>query len=125
MRKVVEGIVTSRFGMRVHPVTKVSRMHYGVDVSAPAGTPIFCPMAGQVIICGCSPSEGNFVHVRCGGLMFVFMHLSSFAVCQSQMVGKGQQIGTVGKTGLATGNHLHFEVHINGVPVNPEGYINF
>jgi len=123
--KVVEGKLTSGFGVRVHPVTKAPRMHKGVDISAPVGTPVYCPEAGQVVARGFSPLEGNFVRVLSGGRTFVFMHLSAFSVTQSQMVSRGQQIGAVGATGLVTGGHLHFEVHVNGIAVDPAGYVNF
>jgi murein DD-endopeptidase MepM/ murein hydrolase activator NlpD len=123
--KVTEGRITSRFGMRVHSITKVQQMHNGVDIAAPEGTPVYCPDAGQVVVCGFSPSAGNMVHVRCGGLTFIFMHLHGFSVNQSQMVSKGQRIGSVGNTGMSTGAHLHFEVRVNGIAVNPELYIEF
>ena len=123
--KVVEGIITSPFGMRVHPIEKTKKMHSGVDVSAPIGTPVYCPEAGQVVVRGMSPSAGNFLHIQCGALTFIFMHLSAFSVSQAQMVVKGQKVGLVGMTGIATGPHLHFEVRVNGIAVNPEIYINF
>jgi len=123
--KVVEGIITSPFGKRMHPIEKVEKMHNGVDIGAPIGTPVYCPEAGQVVVRGMSPSAGNFVHVQSGALTFIFMHLSAFSVVQSQHIAKGQQIGLVGKTGMATGPHLHFEVRVNGIAVNPEIYINF
>ena len=123
--KVTQGIITSKFGMRTHPATGVRRMHNGVDISAPEGTPVFCPAGGLVAGCGMNPTMGNYIQIQTGKMTYVFMHLSSINVVRGQYVLKGQLIGAVGKTGLATGSHLHFEVHINNIPVNPEPYINF
>ena len=123
--KVTEGIVTSRFGMRVHPVTKVRKMHNGIDIAAPIGTPVYCPDNGRVSLIGLSLSAGNFIHINCGELTFIFMHLSMQLVRKGEMVKKGQQIGLVGNTGVSTAPHLHFEVRKNNTPIDPETYIEF
>jgi len=123
--RVTTGTITSRFGMRMHPIDKVMKMHRGVDISAPIGTPVYCPRDGQVVAAGFSKSEGNYVRVRSGELIFVFMHLSAYSVATGHKVRKRQQIGKVGNTGHTTAPHLHFEVHRNLVPVNPEPYIEF
>ena len=125
MGEVTKGRITSKFGKRIHPLTNVQQWHYGVDIAAAIGTPVYCPEAGQVVARGMSPSAGNYVHVQCGATTFIFMHLSAFSVVQSQLVAKGQQIGAVGNTGMSTGAHLHFEVRVNNIAVNPEPYINF
>ena len=123
--KVVEGTITSRFGMRMHPTLHVLRMHNGVDVSAKVGTPVYCPRAGIVLTAENNKTAGNYVRITSGTLTFVFMHLSSFSVSAGQRVIAGQQIGKVGATGTVTAPHLHFEVHLNNNPINPESYLNF
>jgi len=123
--RVVQGIITSVFGMRMHPILKVLKMHNGVDISAPTGTPVYCPADGRVVSAGFTESGGDHVHVQSGTLTFVFMHLSARSVTQSQIIAKGQQIGLVGSTGMSTAPHLHFEVRLNHTPINPMQYIEF
>jgi len=111
--------------MRMHPIDKVLKMHKGVDISAPVGAPVYSPCIGSAVAVGYSVSEGNYVRIQSGCLTFVFMHLSAYSVLMGQKIKKGQRVGSVGKTGYTTAPHLHFEVHLNGVPVNPEPYIEF
>lgn len=123
--KVIEGKIGSGFGMRLHPIDKVMKMHNGVDIGAPVGTPVYCPADGQVIVNGMSPSAGNHLHIQSGVMTFVFMHLSRQLVGQAQCVKKGQQIALSGNTGKSTGPHLHYEVRINSVAVDPMPYVEF
>lgn len=98
--------------------------HKGNDYAAPAGTPTYAAAAGTVVIAGYSSSAGNWVVINHGdGLVTKYMHHSSLCVYAGQTVEKGQQIGAVGSTGQSTGAHLHFQVELNGVPVNPDLYL--
>lgn len=98
--------------------------HRGNDYAAPTGTPTYAAAAGTVVIAGYSSSAGNWVVINHGnGLVTKYMHHSSLCVYAGQTVAKGQQIGAVGSTGQSTGPHLHFQVELNGVPVNPDLYL--
>lgn len=97
--------------------------HKGNDYAAPTGTPTYAAAAGTVITAGWSNSAGNWVVISHGnGLVTKYMHHSSICVSAGQKVAKGQQIGYVGSTGNSTGAHLHFQVELNGVAVNPNNY---
>ena len=112
----VGGVVTSGFGWRW------GRMHEGIDISAPCGTPIRAVAAGTVIFSGWMGGYGNLVVVDHGnGLATAYAHQS--AIYASGGVGQGQTIGAVGTTGSSTGCHLHFEVRVNGGAVDPMGYL--
>ena len=114
----VIGPVTSPFGMRW------GRMHEGIDIAAPTGTAIRAAAGGSVIYAGWLGGYGNLVVIDHGnGLATAYGHQSSVAVATGQAVSQGQTIGYVGSTGHSTGPHLHFEVRVNGVPVDPLGYL--
>lgn len=118
--------LTSAFGYRMHPIDLVPHSHTGIDVSAAGGTPIYAAKGGQVIMSeygsGVNWSYGNFVVIDHGdGTTTLYAHMSSRAVSEGQLVTQGQTIGYVGNTGNSKGNHLHFEVRVNGQRVDPEG----
>jgi murein DD-endopeptidase MepM/ murein hydrolase activator NlpD len=114
----VSGPVTSSFGWRW------GRAHQGIDIGAGTGTPIYAAAGGKVIYCGWESGYGNLVVIDNGGsLATAYGHQSAIAVTCGQQVGQGQVIGYVGCTGHCTGPHLHFEVRINGDPVDPLGYL--
>jgi len=118
------GRIISGFGNRRHPILGYVRPHTGVDMAAPNGTPIFAADGGQVLQASYSGGYGNSVLIyHGGGFATFYAHLSGFAVGPGQMVKRGQVIGYVGATGLATGPHLHFEVRINGIAQNPLSYL--
>jgi murein DD-endopeptidase MepM/ murein hydrolase activator NlpD len=120
----VAGRLVSGFGNRLHPILGYVRPHTGVDLAAPNGTPIVAADGGQVLQASYSGGYGNSVLIYHGGGFATFYgHMSGFAVGEGQMVKRGQVIGYVGATGLATGPHLHFEVRINGIAQNPLGYL--
>ena len=107
--------VSSRFGYRNHPVTGRYKLHTGVDISAPNGTPIYAAQSGAVIIAGYSSAWGNYVVINHGnGITTLYAHMSKILTTKGATVSAGQQIGKVGSTGYSTGNHLHFEVRQNG-----------
>ena len=119
-------VVTSGYGMRRHPILHRRRMHNGIDLSAPYGTPIFASGAGRVIFTGWKNGYGNVVMIDHGkGLATLYAHLSSIFVSVGQDLAEGQPLGKVGSTGWSTGNHLHFEVRKNGRATNPTGWVNF
>jgi murein DD-endopeptidase MepM/ murein hydrolase activator NlpD len=114
----VSGPVTSPFGMRW------GRMHTGIDIGVPYGTPIRAAASGQVIYAGWMDGYGNLVFIDHGrGISTGYAHQSSIAVSNGQAVTQGQVIGYVGCTGHCFGPHLHFEVRVNGTPVDPLGYL--
>jgi len=115
--------ITSHFGMRMHPTLKVYKMHTGIDISAPKGTEIVAANAGTVIKAAYSSAYGNYVVINHGGgQATLYAHMSKILVSADQYVDKGETIGKVGSTGYSTGNHLHFEIIINGEQKNPEDY---
>ena len=117
---VAAGRVTSRFGMRMHPLLGFMRMHKGVDIGAPHGTPIYAAMDGIVASAGRNAGYGNFVKLaHASGLASGYGHLSRIAVRAGTRVRVGQVIGYVGSTGMSTGPHLHWEVWRNGASINP------
>jgi murein DD-endopeptidase MepM/ murein hydrolase activator NlpD len=114
----VSGPVTSSFGWRW------GRMHEGIDIGVGSGTPIHAAAAGTVIYCGWESGYGNLTVIDHGGnLATAYGHQSSISVACGQQVAQGQVIGAVGSTGHSTGPHLHFEVRVNGAPVDPLGYL--
>jgi murein DD-endopeptidase MepM/ murein hydrolase activator NlpD len=114
----VSGSVTSAFGMRW------GRMHQGIDVAAPSGTPIVASAAGVVISAGWMGGYGNLVVIdHGGGLATAYAHMSGFAVGGGQSVAQGEVIGYVGCTGTCYGPHVHFEVRVNGAAADPLGYL--
>ncbi len=114
----VSGPVTSAYGMRW------GRMHEGIDIAAPMGAPVRAAAGGQVIYAGWMGGYGNLVVVdHGGGLATAYAHLSSISVSTGQAVGQGEVVGTVGSTGHSFGPHLHFEVRVGGVAVDPLGYL--
>lgn len=120
MTRPVAGGVISPFGPRG------GRMHEGVDLAAAEGTPIHAALAGEATAVGYAGTAGNRIRLRhSSSLETVYMHLSRFAVHAGQRVDQGQIIGYVGRTGNASGPHLHFEVRVNGRPVDPlKGWIS-
>jgi len=117
------GRVESGFGMRVHPSTRVRRLHAGVDIGAPTGTPIVAAAAGVVRFAGVSGGYGNLVELdHGGGSETRYAHASALLVRTGQRVERGQLIARVGSTGLSTGPHLHFEVRVGGQPVDPVAF---
>lgn len=118
------GFVSSTFGYRVSPFTSVKRMHEGLDVAAPKGTDVVAPADGVVTFAGVKGAYGNIVVLDHGyGLVTRYGHLSKVLVEPGQQVKRGSSIAKVGNTGRSTGDHLHYEVRIDGVPVNPTRYI--
>jgi murein DD-endopeptidase MepM/ murein hydrolase activator NlpD len=123
MHPVLEGRVTSDFGMRVHPILKRYRHHPGVDFAAKMGTPIYAAADGIVRFAGYNGGYGKCVSLdHLYGFETKYGHMQQILVRQGQRVKRGDRIGLVGKTGLATAPHLHFEVHFKGQEVNPEQY---
>ena len=120
----VTGSISSTFSMRVDPILHAYRMHTGLDIAAQRGTPVKAADGGQVIQAGYDSGYGNSILVyHGGGLATWYAHLQGFNCSIGQSVVKGQVIGFVGSTGMATGPHLHFEVRINGAPQNPMQYL--
>ena len=118
------GSIGSGFGWRTHPIFGTQRFHAGVDIGGACGQPIWAGEDGTVISAGYSGGYGNLTVIDHGdGLATAYAHQSSFGVSSGQSVSRGQTIGYVGTTGWSTGCHLHFEVRVNGSPVDPVPYL--
>lgn len=116
--------VSSEFGYRDAPLAGASTNHKGIDLAAPTGTPIYAAQSGTVTSAGYSGNAGNMIVINHGnGMQTYYMHCSKIYVSAGTKVSKGQNIGAVGSTGNSTGPHLHFQVMLNGVPVNPRNYL--
>lgn len=116
--------ISSDYGMRIHPVYGVEMFHSGVDMAAPAGSPILAAYDGKVVSAGYSSSMGNYVLIDHGDEVYtIYMHASELYVSDGQIVIRGEKIAAVGTTGTSTGNHLHFGVREGGNYVNPWSYL--
>jgi len=122
MRTPVDGArVSSTFGMRVHPIEGFMKMHKGTDFAAPIGTPIYAAGSGVIEFAAMKGPNGNFVKLLHDNKWeTLYLHLNRFApgIVPGSRVVQGQQIGEIGTTGHSTGPHLHYEVHIDNVPVD-------
>lgn len=119
-----QGYISSPFGYRIHPIYGVNRFHTGIDIAAPTGRSIAAADSGEVVFAGYWGGYGKATIIDHGkGYSTVYAHQSRILVGKGQVVSKGEIIGSVGSTGWSTGPHLHFEVRINGKPVNPLGYL--
>lgn len=119
------GVVTSEFGLRSHPIRGTTRMHEGIDIGAPMGTPIRAAAAGEVIEARPSNGYGYIVVIYHGNgwsTLYAHMYAQTVKVSKGDTVSKGQVIAEVGSNGWSTGPHLHFELHQNGSPVDPMPY---
>ena len=120
----VEGQITGSFGERIDPFNGEGAFHSGVDISAGIGCPVIAPADGIVTFADFLGGYGRAINVDHGhGISTRYGHLSSFAVTAGQYIHRGDTIGYVGASGRATGPHLHYEVRINDVPVNPYKYL--
>ena len=119
------GQLTSAYGMRVHPVLGRRKRHKGIDLAAPTGTPVYATADGAIARADRSRTYGLVIYIDHGAdLETRYAHLSKLLVADGQDVKKGDLIGYVGSTGRSTGPHLHYEVRVEGVAVNPIPYMN-
>lgn len=115
--------ISSGFSMRIHPIYMINKFHYGMDFVAPVGTPVYATADGVIDMAGNYLNYGNYIRIdHSYDYKTAYGHLSSIGVRKGQKVVRGQIIGTVGSTGISTGNHLHYEVLYKNKPVNPINY---
>jgi len=118
------GYQSSSYGYRPDPVTGKRTMHWGLDISTNPGNPVWATADGRVISCKYDKISGNTIKIaHMGGVTTVYCHLSKYKVKAGQKVKRGKVVGLIGKTGKATGPHLHYEVRVNGVKKNPYYWI--
>lgn len=124
------GRITSPFGYRIHPITHTRRLHTGIDIGVPTGTPIHAAADGKVITSQYNKSYGYYVAIDHGilsdgktHLTTLYAHNSKLVAPVGKMVKKGDVVAYSGSTGDSTGPHCHFEVRVNGVPQNPMGWL--
>ena len=116
--------VSDDYGWRTHPILGVQQFHNGVDLAAPAGSPIVCAYDGEVVAASYSSTMGNYVMVNHGDDLYtIYMHASAVYVSTGDKVIRGEKIAAVGSTGRSTGNHLHFSVRQSGDYVSPWKYL--
>ena len=119
-----KGWITSFFGPRMSPYSHRMKMHEGLDFGARPGTPIYAPADGVVIYSGTKPGFGNTLSIDHGyGLETIYAHAKSLNVKKGEQVTRGHLVALVGNTGYSTGPHLHYEIRVNGIPVDPLYYI--
>ena len=124
--KPAQGWYTSRFGFRLDPFTGRTEYHSGIDIAATPGTPVYAPADGVISYIGYEPGYGRIVSIDHGyGVLTRYGHNSRVYVEMGQRITRGEVIAAVGSTGRSSGPHLHYEVRVEGVPVNPMNYILF
>ena len=120
----VRGFLSSGFGIRNSPFTDTKVFHHGLDIIARPGAPVSAASGGRVVRSGYESLFGNIVVLDHGyGYRTLYAHLAERRVAMNDFVQKGDPVGTVGATGRTTGPHLHYEVHVNGLPVNPSRFL--
>ncbi|HAA14108.1 MAG TPA: hypothetical protein DCE41_21400 [Cytophagales bacterium] len=118
--------IASGYGWRMHPIYKIKKHHAGVDFKAPTGTPIYATGDGRVVTAlNSDKGHGNHIKIQhTEEYTTMYSHMESMVVEEGDWVKKGQQIGTVGSTGMSTAPHLHYEVHVNGQHVDPVTFLD-
>jgi murein DD-endopeptidase MepM/ murein hydrolase activator NlpD len=125
-RPLQKGRMSSGFGSRLHPILNRRIYHTGIDIAAPKGTPIYCSKAGKVSYSGWKTGYGYIIIIEHPNqFQTTYAHCSKLNVKVGQAVNVGQIIGLVGRTGVATGSHLHFEIRKNGKPLNPAKFVRY
>jgi len=120
----VDGWITSGFGYRVSPFTNKKEFHKGIDIAAANGTPIVATAGGTITSTASKGTLGKVMTIDHGhGMVTRFAHVSKFLKSAGASVKRGDPIALVGNTGRSTGPHVHYEVHLNGIPVNPKKYL--
>ena len=120
----VQGLMSSEFGVRRFINNEPRNRHSGMDIAAPEGTEVITPLIGEVIISSNFFYKGNVIYVNHGaGLVSSYSHLSKLEVKKGDKIKTGDIIGLVGQTGRVTGPHLHWEIYLMGVPINPEVFL--
>ena len=116
--------ISDNYGMRMHPTLHVEKMHNGIDLAAPSGSPVLAAYNGTVVAADYNSTMGNYIMINHGGGLYtIYMHCSALYVSKGQDVTSGTKIGAVGSTGRSTGPHLHFGVRLNGNYVSPWNYL--
>ena len=123
--KPLDGIVTSNFGKRESSNKNVTSNHTGIDIFGIAGTPIKSSISGTVVQVSNEGDYGNHIKICKNNITTLYAHCESIFVTEGQEIIQGQEIASVGSTGNSTGPHLHFEIRINEIPINPIEIINF
>lgn len=118
------GRINSSYGYRIDPFTRRSAFHSGIDIDGKRNDPIYATAAGLIVETGRTSELGNYIIIDHSlGIRTLYAHLNEILVDEQARVDKGELIGRMGSTGRSTGPHLHYEVHKNGVPVDPQAYI--
>lgn len=124
-RPVAKLSLTSNFGVRSDPFSGGARMHKGIDIPGPVGTPIYATADGVVSRAGWANGYGNLVQITHGsGMETRYGHMSKLLVASNSYVKRGQIIGLMGSTGRSTGSHLHYEVRVDGAAINPIPFVS-
>lgn len=123
-RPVDKLVLTSNFGVRSDPFNRSARMHKGIDIPGPIGTPIHATADGIISRAGWASGYGNLVQISHGsGMETRYGHMSKLLVAENSYVKRGQIIGLMGSTGRSTGSHLHYEVRVDGAAINPLPFV--
>ena len=124
-QKPVAGQISKSFGMAMHPLLMITRMHSGIDLSGVKGEAVVSSAGGVVREARFNAEYGNYVVVDHGaGWETIYAHLDRVAISARDCVAAGQKVGTVGSTGISSGPHLHFELHRDGRPVDPTPFFS-
>lgn len=123
--KPVEGPISSKYGLRNPTTTTVPKNHTGIDIAANAGTKIISSTDGEVVLASSEGDYGNHLKIQIGEVSVIYAHCSKLYLKQGDKVTQGQEIAEVGSTGNSTGPHLHFEIRLNEITVDPEKILTF